>query len=103
MDISFEMMGGDFSSEGNKKAVCLVLLQNNSTALLYLIGDENRLNKALLEQHTAAPSLQVIHAPQVIGMQEHPTKALKEKPQSSISLGFQLLASGKADAFISAG
>jgi len=30
-------------------------------------------------------------------------KALKEKTQSSIAIGFQLLASGKSDAFISAG
>ncbi len=36
-------------------------------------------------------------------MQEHPTKALKEKPKSSISVGFSLLASGQIDALISAG
>jgi glycerol-3-phosphate acyltransferase PlsX len=36
-------------------------------------------------------------------MHEHPTKALKEKTKSSIAVGFYLLASGKTDAFISAG
>ncbi len=36
-------------------------------------------------------------------MHEHPTKALKEKKHSSIAIGFHLLATGKADAFISAG
>ena len=36
-------------------------------------------------------------------MHEHPTKALKEKQQSSIAIGFHLLATGKTDAFISAG
>ena len=36
-------------------------------------------------------------------MHEHPTKALKEKQKSSIAIGFHLLASGKMDAFISAG
>jgi glycerol-3-phosphate acyltransferase PlsX len=36
-------------------------------------------------------------------MHEHPTRALKEKQQSSIAIGFHLLASGKCDAFISAG
>ena len=40
---------------------------------------------------------------QVIGYHEHPTRALKDKPDSSIAKGFQLLASGKADAFLSAG
>jgi glycerol-3-phosphate acyltransferase PlsX len=36
-------------------------------------------------------------------MNEHPTKALKEKPQSSISIGFHLLKNEQIDAFISAG
>jgi glycerol-3-phosphate acyltransferase PlsX len=36
-------------------------------------------------------------------MHEHPTKALKEKQKSSIAIGFHLLATGKIDAFISAG
>ena len=45
----------------------------------------------------------IVHAAQVIEMHEHPTKALKEKQQSSIAIGFHLLATGKTDAFISAG
>ncbi|HMX37528.1 MAG TPA: phosphate acyltransferase PlsX, partial [Ferruginibacter sp.] len=45
----------------------------------------------------------IVHAAQVIGMHEHPTRALKEKQQSSIAIGFHLLATGKTDAFISAG
>jgi glycerol-3-phosphate acyltransferase PlsX len=48
-------------------------------------------------------NITVVHADQVIDMHESPTKALKEKQRSSISIGFHLLASGKTDAFISAG
>lgn len=44
-----------------------------------------------------------MHAPEVIGYHEHPTKALREKQKSSIAIGFHLLATGKIDAFISAG
>ena len=44
-----------------------------------------------------------MHAPQVIEMHEHPTRALKEKQKSSIAVGFQLLATNQIDAFISAG
>lgn len=36
-------------------------------------------------------------------MNEHPAKAWKVKQQSSIAIGFQLLAKGKIDAFITAG
>ena len=42
-----------------------------------------------------ADRIKVVHAEQVIDMHEHPTKALKEKQQSSIAIGFHLLASGK--------
>ena len=44
-----------------------------------------------------------IDAPEIIGMNEHPTKALKEKPNSSIAIGFGMLMQGKADSFMSAG
>jgi glycerol-3-phosphate acyltransferase PlsX len=44
-----------------------------------------------------------IASEQVIGMHEHPTKALKEKPHSSIAIGFGLLQQNKIDAFIGAG
>ena len=58
-----------------------------------------------LVQAAAIPtgSYTIVHAPEVIEMNEHPTKALKEKKNSSIAIGFHLLASGKTDAFISAG
>jgi len=60
--------------------------------------------EALLTEYAVPQTnLHIVHAEQVIEMHEHPTKALKEKQQSSIAIGFHLLASGKVDAFISAG
>ena len=60
--------------------------------------------RPLLKEHGLDPhDFTIVHAPQVIDMHEHPTKALKEKQQSSIAVGFHLLAMGKIDAFISAG
>ena len=47
--------------------------------------------------------MHLVDAPEVIGYHEHPTKALKEKPNSSIAIGFRYLAEGKIDAFLSAG
>ncbi|HRG25913.1 MAG TPA: phosphate--acyl-ACP acyltransferase, partial [Chitinophagaceae bacterium] len=59
---------------------------------------------ALLTEHQVPVThIRIIHAEQVIDMHEHPTRALKEKQKSSIAIGFHLLASGKMDAFISAG
>ncbi|MHA4847780.1 phosphate acyltransferase PlsX [Flavitalea antarctica] len=103
MNIGLDMMGGDFAPLEAVKSVQLYLSQADSPATLFLIGDEARLKPLLSEYNINSPQVRVIHAPQVIGMHEHPTKALKEKQQSSIAIGFHLLAKGSTDAFISAG
>lgn len=103
MNIALDMMGGDFAPLEAVKGVSLFLRENNSSATLLLIGDEQQLSPLLHSSSIDPAAVKVVHAPQVIGMHEHPTRALKDKQQSSISIGFQLLASGKCDAFISAG
>ena len=97
------MMGGDFAPLEAVKGIQLYLSETDSPATLFLTGDEAQLNPLLQEFHIPADRVKVVHAPQVIDMHEHPTKALKEKQQSSIAIGFHLLASGKTEAFISAG
>jgi glycerol-3-phosphate acyltransferase PlsX len=96
-------MGGDFAPAEAVKGVLQFLSQEDSSANLALVGQE-MIVKNLLEENNVPPDrITIIHADQVIEMHEHPTKALKEKQRSSIAIGFHLLASGKADAFISAG
>lgn len=103
MNIGIDMMGGDFAPLEAVKGVKEYLSGHNIPATLFLIGDEAQV-KELLEQHAISlEHIQIIPSEEVIGMQEHPTKALKEKKKSSIAIGFHLLASGKMDAFISAG
>ncbi len=102
MVIGIDMMGGDYAPAEAIKGV-KSYLETSSPLPLCLVGDEKQLNP-LLEAHQIDSALvQVQHADEVIGMHEHPTKALKEKPNSSISVGFGLLAKNKIDAFISAG
>ena len=71
--------------------------------VLTLFGDENQLNPLLDEHGIARDGIKIVHTTQVIDMHEHPTKAMKEKPDSSIAVGFGYLAKGLTDAFISAG
>ncbi|HET9431832.1 MAG TPA: phosphate acyltransferase PlsX, partial [Chitinophagaceae bacterium] len=72
-------------------------------AQLYLIGDKDQLERLVFQHKIPTHRIKVVHAAEVIGMHEPPTRALKDKPQSSIAIGFHLLAAGKTDAFISAG
>jgi glycerol-3-phosphate acyltransferase PlsX len=103
MNIGLDMMGGDFSPREAVRGIQLYLKEASSPAVLWLVGDESQVRPFLKEYGIPDAAVIVVHAPQVIEMNEHPTRALKEKQQSSIAVGFQLLATGKMDAFISAG
>ncbi len=97
------MMGGDYAPLETVKGVRQYLDAEKNPADLVLFGDESIIRDLLNNEQTASEHIQIIHAPEVVGMHEHPTKALKEKQQSSIAVGFTYLAKGKIDAFISAG
>jgi phosphate acyltransferase len=101
MKIGIDMMGGDFAPNEVITGIQQYLAEGESH--IVLIGQEDRIRPQVEESNLSENRITLVHAPQVIDMHEHPTRALKEKQQSSISVGFQMLASGQIDAFISAG
>jgi glycerol-3-phosphate acyltransferase PlsX len=101
MNIGLDMMGGDFAPLEAVKGVKQYLTQSDHT--LFCIGEENQLNDLFQQHGISSPLVHIVHASEVIGYHEPPTKALKEKPNASISIGFKLLSTGKIDAFLSAG
>src|SRR5438270_3243358 len=101
MKIGIDMMGGDFAPLEAIKGIEQYLSEGK--AHLVLVGREEEV-KPLLGSHSISPqSYTLVPASEIIGMHEHTTKALREKQQSSIAIGFHLLGAGKTDAFISAG
>ena len=103
MNIGLDIMGGDYAPIEAVKGVSQFLSEQVPSPHLTLVGDEKQIKKLLEQYQVPISNITVVHAEQVIAMHESPTKALKEKQRSSISIGFHLLASGKTDAFISAG
>ena len=97
------MTGGDFAPLEAVKGVSQYLSGHDNPASLVLTGDQPQLEKLLAEWRVPVDHIRIVHAEQVIDMHESPTRALKDKPKSSISIGFRLLATAKTDAFISAG
>ena len=103
MKIGIDMMGGDFAPIEAIKGIQQYVQQKEQRAHLVLLGDAEEISSLAAEYFLPAEEYTIVHAPQVIGMHEHPTRALKEKQNSSIAVGFYLLAKGEIDAFISAG
>ncbi len=101
--IALDMMGGDYAPLEAVKGVAEYLNEEKDPLHLLLIGKEAEIQSELKKYNLSPDNYKIINASQVIEMHEHPTKALKEKTDSSIAIGFHLLSTGKADAFISAG
>ena len=107
MNIGLDMMGGDFAPLEAIKGINLLREANPVTAdaqpNLTLFGDEAQIAALLVEQGVDMNGIKIVHTTQIIDMHEHPTKAFREKQDSSIAVGFGYLAKGLTDAFISAG
>ena len=104
MRIGIDIMGGDFAPQTTTLGAILAQreLAENGVELV-LIGDQKAI-EPLLEEHKIEPgTFEIVHTEDVIGMGEHPIKAFKTKPKSSIGLGFYLLKEGKIDGFAGAG
>ncbi len=96
-------MGGDLAPAEVIKGSEEFISEAKEKAHLVFLGRETDIRDHLASYNFPEGSYTIVHTPEVIDMHEHPTKALKEKKNSSIAIGFQLLASGETDAFISAG
>lgn len=97
-------MGGDYAPVEAIKGVRTYLEQSNDDQVhLVLVGNAAEVAPMLADLDAYKHRFTLVDAPEVIGMHEHPTKALKEKQNSSIAVGFGLLLKGKVDVFMSAG
>jgi glycerol-3-phosphate acyltransferase PlsX len=103
MKIGFDIMGGDFAPKEAILGAVLALAELGNDDTIVLIGDQEQAEKLLRSQDVSDSRFEFVHTSEVIGMGEHPTKAISQKKDSSISIGFKLLASKHIDAFVSAG
>ena len=101
MRIALDMMGGDYAPEQACLGVLSFLKQHNDCQL-FLLGNQPIIEN-LLGAEATNPLITYIHTEDNIGMDEHPIKAIKEKPNSSIVTGFGLLAKDAVDLFMSSG
>ena len=97
--IAIDAMGGD---HGPDEVVpgAIDYARANPNDRLILVGDEKTVRRIAGEQ---LPNVEIVHASQVIGMDEHPAKALREKKDATITVATNLVKQGRAEALVTAG
>jgi glycerol-3-phosphate acyltransferase PlsX len=103
MRIAVDVMGGDHGCgvviEGAKRA-----LQNDKRiTALYLVGNKAAIHAALPKRGFRDHRVRVVHASEVLTMEDKPAAAVRRKKDCSIARAVELVHDGKADAVVSLG
>jgi phosphate acyltransferase len=99
--IAVDAMGGDRAPDAVIDGALRASVQPGVEVLL--VGPAAVLREALSQRDTTGAALNVVDAPDVVGMHEAPLAAFRRKPRSSIRVAASLVASGEAEACFSAG
>ncbi|MCH2213335.1 MAG: phosphate acyltransferase PlsX [Fuerstiella sp.] len=102
MRIALDAMGGDFAPIPNVQGAMQAIGQNKDLTVI-LVGDQSTLESYLDSQGLTSDRIFIVGSDGVVGMDEKPTVALREKPNCSIARCWKLMAGGEADAVVSAG
>ncbi len=103
MRIAVDVMGGDHGCaviiEGAKRA----LQSDKRITALYLVGNKPEIHAALPHRGFRDHRVRVVHASEVLTMEDKPAAAVRKKKDSSIVRAVELVHEGKADAVLSVG
>jgi glycerol-3-phosphate acyltransferase PlsX len=101
--IALDAMGGD-SGPAAVVPAALKALQSHPNLQLILVGNSTVIGEFLRKHHGVNyPRLTVVHASQVVAMDEKPSVALRTKKDSSMRVAINLVKDGKAQACVSSG
>ncbi|MDR1975308.1 MAG: phosphate acyltransferase PlsX [Bacteroidales bacterium] len=103
MKLGLDIMGGDHAPQNAIEGAILALPEIGKDDVLVLTGDEGIIKEELSKRNVDVNLFSIVHTEQVVEMEEKPVKALKEKPNSSLFIGFRMLREGTLDGFASAG
>ncbi len=96
--IAVDAMGGDDAPEPNVRGA--IIAAEDPGLRIILVGDAAAIKPHLSDQ---PGNILIKHASEIIGMNEHPVKAIKKKKESSLVVAAKLVKDGEADALLSAG
>ena len=103
MRIGLDISGGDFAPKATIDGALLAREVLSNDVTIVLLGDEEIIRSEFAKRGKNFDGFEVVHAPEVITYHDHPTRAIPKKPNSSIAIGFDLLAKANLDVFASTG
>jgi phosphate acyltransferase len=103
MRIAVDVMGGDYGCGVVIEGAKLALQANKKISALYLVGDQAAIHAALPHRGFRDHRVRVVHASEVVTMDDKPANAVRKKRDSSIARAAELVQEGKADAVVSLG
>ena len=103
MRIAVDVMGGDHGCGVVIAGVKRALEDNKSITGVFLIGNQDEIHAALPPRGFRDHRVRVLHASEVVEMDDKPASALRRKRDSSIARAAELVREGKADAMVSLG
>lgn len=98
--IALDGMGGDHAPDVTVEGAVLAARELGTRVLL--VGPRSELEPRLAK-HGNVSGVEIVEASEVIGMDEHPANAVRQKTDSSMVVGVRQVREGKAQAFVSAG
>jgi glycerol-3-phosphate acyltransferase PlsX len=101
--IAIDAMGGDHAPAVPVAGAAMALSELRGDVAIQLIGQKRGIERELERQAVDRARIEIVDAPDVIGMGEKPLQAIRSKRNSSIAIGLGLQKAGHSDAFISAG
>ncbi|MBO4412686.1 MAG: phosphate acyltransferase PlsX [Clostridia bacterium] len=90
MKIVIDAFGGDYAPREVVLGVVKYLKKNNDVNFV-LTGDEEKIKEELNDLGYEGDKIEIVHAPEVISFDDVPTKAIKEKANSSLAVAFDVL------------
>jgi glycerol-3-phosphate acyltransferase PlsX len=103
MRIAVDVMGGDHGCGVVIAGVKRALEDNKNLSTIFLVGDKDKIHAALPPRGFRDHRVRVVHASEVIEMDDKPVVALRKKKDSSVGRAAELVSNGEADALISLG
>jgi glycerol-3-phosphate acyltransferase PlsX len=70
---------------------------------IILVGPEDEIHSRIRLLTLSYPTIRVVHAPEILEMTDKPAENARKKSQNSMAVGMDLVKSGEADAFVTAG